>query len=324
MHPNELSIGARPFPRDRARLSASRRLYEPEHLPSRDVRGLALPGPGLTRRAAFTLIELLVVIAIIALLAALLLPALSRAKLKAQAVACLSNQRQIYFSFRISLDDASGRLDGGEMWSWWTNTMGQPALGWICPSTILLEKAPKPYLPHDFPGTYRSAWSREFQNGQYGCRVGSYGQNSWLFAGSPFWGAGWGEGTGNLWGLQTTNIFRTEGGVAQPVRTPVLADAIVDTALPEAWNLPPTDLVPALGSPWPPSGATGEMYAFTIPRHGSRPHPVPRNWPHSAPLPGAVNVAFFDGHAQAVKLDALWQVCWDANYQPPAKRPGLP
>ena len=59
---------------------------------------------------AFTLIELLVVIAILAILAALLLPALTRAKQRAQRTVCLSNLKQIGLGFAVYLNDHDGRF----------------------------------------------------------------------------------------------------------------------------------------------------------------------------------------------------------------------
>jgi prepilin-type N-terminal cleavage/methylation domain-containing protein len=96
-------------------------------------RKLGLEGqPNGKSTLAFTLIELLVVIAIIAILAALLLPALSRAKSKAQRTQCVNNQRQLGVAMLMYVQDST---DNYPVYGGWADWGGVPTNNTVGPAS---------------------------------------------------------------------------------------------------------------------------------------------------------------------------------------------
>jgi type II secretory pathway pseudopilin PulG len=132
------------------------------------------------------LIELLVVIAVIAILAALLLPALSRAKEQAQITQCLSNLKQIGVGFRLYIDENEGRFPLFGNGTWANNTNA----GWESYILGIGGYDAKPKFTLMAPATHRPLYPYIPPSRVFRCPADRGQEENDTFEGTPFEGQG--------------------------------------------------------------------------------------------------------------------------------------
>ncbi len=248
----------------------------------------------VSNRRGFTLIELLVVIAIIALLMAILMPALNRVKGQAQKVSCQARLKQWGLIFKLYTDDYDGYFNNrnvaGGLWMTALQSYYKDN-----PEMLLCPTATRLMLNSSDWGTFKAASLDVTGFDNY---IFSYGINSWTNSVEQDRGSDRLEEW--FWKNVQNNTTVLPGGrqiEGKPVNTnmiPVFGDATWYDAWPRDTDTPAEHMDAfGIGN----QGTSGEMNHFCIDRHA-----------------GFVNLLFMDWSTRSVGLKELWTLKWHRSY----------
>jgi prepilin-type N-terminal cleavage/methylation domain-containing protein len=268
-----------------------------------------------TPRAGFTLIELLVVIAIIAILAGMLLPALSKAKDKARAINCLSNLRQWGVEWNLYAVDNNDTFPTGEnpdgtidqnARAAWFNALQRSVADrkqlLTCPVASRTNANPNTQFgglnsAYQMP-VFAGGSQGQFENGE----LGSYGANLWIYN-APV----------DIQGRPQEYHWAKITAALQPTETPLMLDSVWRGGGPWYGEREAFMGAPAPGVETNPLGDPSyEMEHFCVPRHNGR---------------RRTQLVYFDGSAKNIRVKDLWAQKWHrqwdqtyylANYPLPA------